>query len=186
MSAKLRDLPIVPHWQPRHHSLTRRLREGELRKYHQKPSQGSRHNQGQPARLASRVCDRRICLLGLEQSAPVDQLPPRSTRRPREEALRRGARCAQLEDRDSPQIFFNLICVLQFFGGRRLRVSPDQSNAQNLRPSPELSVLNPSLRVRGLRLWGCQLRHQELHHGARIFPAAFESVVGLLKSPQAS
>ncbi len=82
------------------------------------------------------------------------------------------------------QIFFNLMCMLQFFGARRLRVSPLLSNAQNLRPS--LSFLNPSLGVRGLRLWSGQLRHQELHHGARIFPAAFESVVGLLKSPQAS
>ena len=87
---------------------------------------------------------------------------------------------------NNPQIFFNLMCMLQFFGGRRLRVSPDQSNAWNLGPSRELSFLNASLPGRGLRLWGCQLRHQELHHGARIFPTAFESVVGLLKSPQAS
>ena len=178
MSAKLRDLPIVPHWQPRHHPLTCRPREGELRKFHQKHSQGSRRNQGQPARLASTVCDRAIWLLGSSEA----RLSIGFRRAQRADHAKRlsvgGARCAQLEDRDSPQIFFNLMCML--------RVSPDQSNAQNLRPSPELSVLNPSLRVRGLRLWGCQLRHQELHHGARIFPAAFESVVGLLKSPQAS
>ena len=68
MSAKLRDLPIVPHWQPRHHPLTCRPREGELRKFHQKHSQGSRHNQGQPARLASTVCDRAIWLLGSSEA----------------------------------------------------------------------------------------------------------------------